>query len=253
LLEGRLTLRERRHLYMVAGWLSGLLAEVSLALDDDAGPHCVTALSLAQEVGHAGLAGWIRGIQAQIALYAGDPREAVTVARAGQQVAPMGSAAMVRACTHDARASARLGDRAGTQVALDAAEHAWNVLSQPPIRSIYSFGACYLPYCAATAFVWLGDPAHARIWASEAIKPTGGSKPEPAVGRAIARVDLAIAMAQDSEPEAASAMGLEAMDICAQRITLPARRRIEELLAALGPFSEPCVMELRERWQWISG
>ena len=43
LLEGRLTLRERRHLYTVAGWLSGLLAEASLALGDEAEPHCVTA------------------------------------------------------------------------------------------------------------------------------------------------------------------------------------------------------------------
>ncbi len=158
---------------------------------------------------------------------------------------------MVRACTHEARASARIGDRSGTEVALDAAEHAWNVLAQPPVRSIYSLGARYLPYCAATAFVWLGDPAHARMWASEAVEPAG-SKPEPAVGRAIARIDLAIAMAQDFEPEAASAVGLEALDICAQRITLPVRRRIEELLAALCPFPEPCAMELRERWKWIS-
>lgn len=81
LLDGKLTLRERRDLYAVAGWLSGLVAEASLALGDHAEPHCVTALSLAQEVGDARLAGWVRGTQAQIALYAGDPREAVDFAR----------------------------------------------------------------------------------------------------------------------------------------------------------------------------
>ena len=252
LLDGRLTLRERRHLYTVAGWLSGLLAEASLALGDEAEPHCVTALSLAQEVGHADLAGWVRGTQAQVALYAGDPQEAVVFARDGVQIAPMGSAVMVRACTHEARASARLGDHGGTRVALDAAEHAWNVLAQPLTRSIFSLGPSYLPYCATTAFVWLGDPTRARMSASQVVEPTG-AKPEPAVGRAIARVDLAIALAQDSEPEAASAIGLEALDICAQRVTLPARRRIEELLAALRPFTEPCVIELKERWRWISG
>ena len=251
LLGGTLTLRERRHLYAVAGWLSGLVAEASLALGDHAEPHCTTALSLAQEVGDSRLAGWVRGTQAQVALYAGDPREAVTFARAGKQVAPIGSAALVRCCTHEARAGARLGDRGSTQVALDAAEHAWNVLSQPLARSIYSLGASYLPYCAATAFVWLGDPANARMWASQAVAPTGG-KPEPSVGRATARIDLAIALAQDSELEEASANGLEALNICAHRMTLPARRRIEELLAALRPFTEPCVIELRERWRWIS-
>ena len=252
LLEGRLTLRERRHLYTVAGWLSGLLAEASLALGDEAEPHCVTALSLAQEVGHAGLAGWVRGTQAQVALYAGDPQEAVVFARAGRQIEPMGSAGMVRACTHEARASARLGDRGGTQVAMDAAEHAWNVLAQPLARSIFSLGTSYLPYCATTTFVWLGDPTRARMWASHVVEQTG-AKPEPVVGRAIARVDLAIALAQDSEPEAASVIGLEALGICAQRVTFPAKRRIEELLAALGPFTKPCVIELKERWRWISG
>jgi hypothetical protein len=51
---------------------------------EEAEPHCTTALSLAQEVGDTRLAGWIRGTQAQIALYAGDPREAVAFAQAGQ-------------------------------------------------------------------------------------------------------------------------------------------------------------------------
>jgi hypothetical protein len=50
----------------------------------------------------------------------------------------------------------------------------------------------------------------------------------------------------------AVAVGSEAMDIWAERPTHPARRRIEELLAALRPFAEPCVVELRERWRWIS-
>ena len=248
LLDGKLTLRERGDLYMVAGWLSGLLAEVSLALGDEAAPHCATALSLAQEAGDARLAGWVRGTQAQIALYTGDPQQAVIYAQAGGEIAPTGSTAMVRSCTQEARASARLGDRGGTQIALNAAEHAWNALSQPLVRSIYSFGAPYLPYCAATAFVWLGDPANALRSASEAIEETN----EPPVGRATSCIDMAIALVQDSELEEASTIGLQALDVCAPRITLIARRRIEELLTVLQPFTEPCVVELRERWQWIS-
>ncbi|MGH8627376.1 MAG: tetratricopeptide repeat protein, partial [Gammaproteobacteria bacterium] len=106
-------------------------------------------------------------------------------------------------------------------------------------------------YCAATSFVWLGDPTRARMWAHQAVEATG-SKPEPTVGRATARIDLAIALVQDSELEEASAIGLEAMEICAQRLTLPARRRIEELVATVRPFKEPYVVELRERWRWIS-
>jgi DNA-binding XRE family transcriptional regulator len=251
LLEGRLTLGERRELYAVAGWLSGLVAEASLALGEEAGPHCTTALALAQQVGDARLAGWVRGTQAQIALYAGDPREAVAFAQAGRLVAPAGSAALVRSCTQQARASARIGDYGGTQIALDAAQDAWHILSQPLARSIYSFGTSYLPYCAATAFVWLGDPRNAIRSAREAIEATNGT-PEAPGGRVISRIDMAIALAQDFEAEEASAIGLQALDVYAQRMTLTVRKRIEELLAALHRFTEPCVVELRERWRWIS-
>lgn len=250
-LDGKLALRERRDLYAVAGWLSGLIAEASLALGEVAGPHCATALSLAQEAGDTRLAGWVRGTQAQIALYAGDPRDAVSFAQAGRLVAPVGAAALVRSCTQQARASARLGDHGGTQIALAAGEEAWNRLSQPLARSIYSLGASYLPYCAATAFVWLGDSANALRFAGEAIEAANGPG-EPPVGRATSRIDLAIALAQDSEVEEASVIGIRALEVCTQRVTLIARRRIEELLESLQPFTEPCVVELRERWQWIS-
>ena len=253
LLEGKLTLRERRQLYAIAGWLSGLVAEASLALGDPAEPHCTTALSLARQVGDAHLAGWIHGTQAQVALYAGDPQDAVAFAQAGRQIAPVGSAALVRCCTHEARASARMGDRAGTQIGLDAAEHAWNALSQPLARSIYSLDASYLPYCAATSFVWLGDPANARMWASRAVE-LADVEPEPTVTtRVVVRVDLAAALAQAREPDAAAAVATEAMDFWAARRAYPARKRIYELLAMLQPYPEPCVVDLTERWQWISG
>jgi transcriptional regulator with XRE-family HTH domain len=252
LLEGTLTLRERGRLYRVGGWLSGLVAESSLALGEHAEPHCAAALSLAEDVDDRRLAGWVHGTQAQIALYTGDPRDAVGFARTGREIAPTGSASLVRTCTYEARASARMGDRAGVQAGLDAAEHAWNALSQPLVRSIYSLNASYLPYCTATTFVWLGDPANARLWATQAVE-LGDADPVSEPGARIsARVDLAVALTQADEHDGAAAVGKEAMDIWVQRLTHPARKRIEELLAALRPFTEPCVVELRERWRWIS-
>ncbi|MGH3801892.1 MAG: helix-turn-helix domain-containing protein [Pseudonocardiaceae bacterium] len=254
LLDGKLTLRQRRHLYAVAGWLSGLVAEASLAVDDEAETHCATALSLAHEVGDAHLAGWVRGTQAQIALYAGDPREAVAFAQAGRQVAPAGSNALVRSCTHEARASARIGDRVGMQIALDAAENAWNVLPKPHVRTIYSLGTSYIPYCSATAFVWLGDQVHARMCASHAVE-LADTEPEPTVSTQVSvRADLAIALTQAHELDAAAAVAIEAMDFWTLRRAYPARKRIHECLAVLQPYyHEPCVINLKERWQWISG
>lgn len=187
LLEGKLTLGERRHLYAVAGWLSGLVAEASLALNDHAEPHCATALSLAQEVGDTRLAGWVRGTQAQVALYAGDPRDAVAFAQAGRQVAPIGSAALVRVCALEARAHARRGDLAEAEHGLSRAVQALDVRSEPETRSFFSFDEPYVPYYAGTrtsGSAKLPVPAPGRVRPSSCATPTQspGRLLEPAPG-----------------------------------------------------------------------
>ena len=137
----------------------------------------------------------------------------------------------MRACTHEARTSARIGDRRVAEAAFRAAEYAWSVLEQPPTRSIYSLGSSYLPYCSATTYVWLRQPKRARVHAEHAVEICDAAG-EPPVGRAIARIDLAIAMAHEAEPDAASSMGLAALDVCSARLTKPVRHRTDELMAA---------------------
>jgi hypothetical protein len=72
------------------------------------------------------------------------------------------------------------------------------------------------------------------------------------VARTSARVDLAVALTQAGEHDGAAAVGTEAVDIWTARPTDPARKRIEELLAAMRPLTEPSVVELRERWRFVS-
>lgn len=127
------------------------------------------------------------------------------------------------------------------------------MLPQSPVRSIYSLSNSYPSYCSSTAFVWLGDQVHARRYASQAVE-LADTDPEPAIStRVSARADLAIALVQAHEPGGAASVAVEAMDLWATRRAYPARKRIHELLAALQPYREPCVIDLRERWQWISG
>ncbi|MBV9140129.1 MAG: hypothetical protein JO115_04305 [Pseudonocardiales bacterium] len=252
LLEGTLTLRERGRLYRVVGWLSGLVAEASLALGERAEPHCAAALSLAEDVDDRRLAGWVRGTQAQIALYTGDPREAVAFARAGREIAPTGSAALVRACALEARAHGRGGDLAEAEDALSRAEHALDVRTEPQTRGFFSFDMPYVPYYAGTTYVWLGEATRARTWAGQAIELCDTDPVPWPVARTSARIDLAVALTHARELDGAVAVGKEAMDIWAQRPTHPARKRIEELLAVLRPFTVACVVELREQWRWIS-
>jgi hypothetical protein len=135
---------------------------------------------------------------------------------------------------------------------LSRAEQALATRSEPQTASFFSFDAPYLPYYAGTAYAWLGETARARMWARQAIELCDGDPVSWPVARTSARVDLAVALAQAGEHDGAAAIGTEAVDIWAERPTHPARRRVDELLAVLRPFNQPCVVELRERWRWIS-
>ncbi|MGH3853106.1 MAG: tetratricopeptide repeat protein [Pseudonocardiaceae bacterium] len=135
---------------------------------------------------------------------------------------------------------------------MSRAEQAVDARSEPETRSFFSFDTPYVPYYAGTAYVWLGETARARTCASQAIELCDADPVLWPVARTSARIDLAVALIQTGEHDGSAAVGSEAMDIWAERPTHPAGRRIEELLAAMRPFTEPCVVELRERWRCIS-
>jgi Helix-turn-helix domain len=113
LLAGRLTLGRRRRLLVAAGWLSLLLAQLHF----DAGEREAaeanrdTAHRLAQQAGHAELAARAVGTLAAWALADGRFREAVELARAGQDLAPPAGPAALQLALDEAQAWTSLGDR----------------------------------------------------------------------------------------------------------------------------------------------
>jgi len=113
LLEGRLTLGRHRRLLVAAGWLSLLLARLHFDAGDreaaEAGGDA--ALRLARQAGHAELAAWAVEALASWALVDGRSRDALDLARAGQDLAPPASAAAVQLALDEAEAWATLGDR----------------------------------------------------------------------------------------------------------------------------------------------
>jgi transcriptional regulator with XRE-family HTH domain len=148
---------QRRRLYVALAALTGMLAESSFAIGDQADVHCATAIALATEARHPDLVAWVRGTQAQIALHTGNPLGAVRYARAGEAAAPSGSTAAVRSAAYLARASARLGDRATASEACRSARAAWERLDGSLSESVFSLNADYLSYCELTTSVWLRD------------------------------------------------------------------------------------------------
>jgi transcriptional regulator with XRE-family HTH domain len=113
LLGGRLTVAQRRRLLAAAGWLSVVLARLHFEAGerDAAEASREAALRLARQAGNAELVAWALEAGTWWALVDGRFREAVELARAGQDRAPPASAAAVQLALHEAQAWRRLGDR----------------------------------------------------------------------------------------------------------------------------------------------
>jgi hypothetical protein len=110
-----------------------------------------------------------------------------------------------------------------------------------------------VPFCAGTAYVWL-DPQRAAVHAREAISlydAATGTGRWPA-NRALARLDLATALAQLDEPEEASHTALEALAIFSERPVDSVMRRAGDLEGVLDiePYQRlPAVRQFREQLQ----
>jgi len=89
-----------------------------------------------------------------VGVYDGHPQEAVVFCETGRQVVPEGSATAVRLWAQEARAYARMGERAHAERAMGAAEMAFGNLVQKPTGSIFSFDHPYLPYYAPLTYGW---------------------------------------------------------------------------------------------------
>jgi len=113
LLDGRLTPAHRRRLLVAAGWLSVLLARLYFDAGDReaAEANRDTALRLARQAGHTELTAWTVQALASWALADGRLRDALDLARAGQDLAPPATTAAAQLALDEAQAWAGLGDR----------------------------------------------------------------------------------------------------------------------------------------------
>jgi len=276
LLAGRQTLAERRHLYVALGWLTGLLGHLAFDMGhySTARTHCLTALQLAHEANHRELGAWIRSLQAMIALYSGWFQEAADLAWAGEELAAGGAVGRVQLPVLAARAYSRLGDHRDADAAVHRAEEAFERLSSPArAESVFSVDAARVPFCAGTAYVWLGQPRRAETYSRQALAlydAASGATRWPA-NQALARCDLAMALLQLGEVEEACQTGSEALAIFGERRvdsvlrrahefqvtlaggsyrTLPAARAFTEQLHAIGATRTPA--ERRTPGGWIA-
>lgn len=200
LLEGHQRPSDTGHLYLLAGTLSGLLANAStdLGYHDAAGEQARAAWAYAELCGHNGLRAWTRGMQALIEYWSERPRRAVLLAQSGQQFADSATA-QVRLHNIEARIWSKLGSTSDTERCIRAADTArmgtvTDVLHDE-VGGVFGFNEPKSQYYAGATFIHLGQAQPALDATARAIELyANGPQEQRSYGaESLARVDSATA------------------------------------------------------------
>lgn len=228
LLEARQRPEHLRQLYFLGGVTGGLLAKASHDLGN---PHAAltqarTAFLCADNADHHGLRAWIRGLQALVSYWAGNPHDSVRYAQLGAGYAAQSeNTTSIWLPVSEARAWAALGNTKATRTAIQKAEAAWDTVRQDDLDElggICTFTKARQLYYSADALAWLPELADdAQAYSERALAEyTDESSPAWAFGDAAgSHAAMAIARIAHGELDGAA----EAMSWV---LDLPAERRI---------------------------
>lgn len=176
LLESPARPADARELYVLSGLACGMLAKASHDLGE---PHAAmtqsrTAYICAEQAGHTGLQGWVRGLQALISYWAGRPAESFRFAQHGTELAGDSSGwTRVWLPISEARAWARQGATDAAMAAVHRAEsvaHAVRPDDLDEIGGLCSFGIARLAYYAADGLAWLPEADRSVEYAERAVE-----------------------------------------------------------------------------------
>ncbi|HEV2371777.1 MAG TPA: hypothetical protein VGS19_06365 [Streptosporangiaceae bacterium] len=227
-LDRRLWPRDATELYFLLGGLNGLMANAALDLGY---PHAGEELAragwaYATAIDHRALMGFLRAQQANIAYWAGRPRQAGYLAFDGLRYLPEGSGAVRLHCLH-AMAAAKTGQRDQARAAITASQQARESAHRDELHDEiggqFAFHQAKQSYLAGTA---LADVAEAEADAISALQTAIGLfQASPEADRsygceAIAGINLAVAQLRLGD--------LDAVDL-GPVLTLPSDKRIDAL------------------------
>ncbi|MEV4050040.1 hypothetical protein AB0J55_02530 [Amycolatopsis sp. NPDC049688] len=176
LLQRRAHPAQQSHLYLLAGQTCGLLAGASMELGcyGAAAEQSRAAWVYAEIIGHNGLKAWLRGTQALIAFWSGNPREAAHLAKAGREYLRHGTG-FVRLCNIESRAWAYLGDVRETHAVISMGHRAREQATEPDelhdlVGGEFGFDEARQSFCNAGAWVQVGKPVLAIEAAERALR-----------------------------------------------------------------------------------
>ncbi|MEU3172934.1 hypothetical protein ABZ657_13415, partial [Streptomyces sp. NPDC007000] len=198
LLRGRQPPSRTRDLYLVAGSVCAMLANVDMdyGRSTAAQAQARAAWACAKAAGDPDLLAVIKGIQSSIAYWDGRPAEAARLAAAGLRHPAKGTAGVYLASL-EARARGQLGDRFGAQAALEHASRLRERCGTDPIGGVFGFPQAKQHLYAASAQVWLYEPDAAEQEATASLLCYQDPATTHSYGdEAGARLDLVVARLQ---------------------------------------------------------
>lgn len=231
---------QRADLYVHAGRLSGVLAYAALDLGHPkaALEHAAAAGKCAAMAGDNELAAWVAGTQSLIARFQGDYGVALEFIRAGFRYVGDGTGTgEARLRCGEAQCLANLGDSAGANAALDAAQDARERIRRPDaLDGLFGFSQAKELYYAGSSLIWLEGGHDARRAVTSAETAIDLWQHGPAAERSLdderlAHIYAATAHVQLGDVEAAAAA-------LAPVLTLPAEDQISWITKRMGRVAD---------------
>jgi hypothetical protein len=246
LVEGHQQPWQTRELYLISGWLCGILANASLDLGHLAAAETQarTAWLCADLAGNNALRAWVRGMQGLVSYWSGRPEDAANDAASGWQFVPESGTARVRLACIEARAWAQAGNVDAATDALRRADAAREeVVNDDALGGMLAFPVAKQRFYASTANLWLGGRAHLLDAEREANESVFLYEADTAEHRRIgelslARLDLATALLSRGELDGAGQQARLVLEAAAVRRTDSVTQRLRYLVGAAS--SLPC-------------
>jgi hypothetical protein len=248
-----------RQLAAACGELSQLAGWVAYDSDEHglAQRYLTQALAYARHAGDPALAAEILAAQAHQALYLARPDEAIDLARAAQAAAIRhGSATLLTEClVMEAHGHAARNDAHACGTALAQAERTFDRAAREDDPTwLRYFDEAYLAARMAQCFRDLGEASHAARYARRSLNMDG----RYVRGRAFNLSLLATAHAAQGEPEQASHIGRQALDLTVRLTSARSVRYVHDLARRLRtqasvPAVRDFTAEVRERLPSAAG
>lgn len=229
LLDGHQYPRQSADLYVVAGYLCGLLAWMSSDLGRlrDADTQGRTAWLCAELAGHNNLRAWVLSTRSKVAFWDGRLRAAVNYARQGATCRPSGTVSVLLAC-QEADAWSQLGaESEALEACARAAEARDTMRGEDEVGGIFACQPARQENYAAAVQLRIGRPADALRAANSALallktQPVGAYGTE-------AQIHISMASAHLSTGDAEGAF-----EALAPVLALPPDHRMAPVIQRLG-------------------